>query len=137
MGHGGTARKLILKGLEFEVSGDNDPKFTIGGYYVAEKQDTNKTPFFLTDNVSGALTGVEIRVSHQDGSLSNLDGILQECAEPDTSVSCMYITADGRKYTGAGGVKVIPDGAADGMLSMREGKLVVGIHPVGGKWLPA
>ena len=136
MGQGGAARKLIGDGIPFDLSSDNDPKFTAGGFYVSEKQDTTGNPYFLTDKASGALTGLEGRASHADGSFEAYDSIFKKCAESGP-VSTLYQTADGTKYTAAGGAMWIPEGAADGMISMREGKIAFGIHPVDGKWIKA
>jgi len=136
MGSGGSARKLIGDGLTIELSSDNDPKFTIGGRYVSEKQDTTGKPFFLTDSVNGALTGLEARLSHADGSLDSFDAILKKCAETGP-VSALYQTADGTKYTASGGAIFMTDKASDGMVSMREGKCEFSVFPVDGKWIKA
>lgn len=134
MGKGGSIKKLILGGLERELSSDNDPSFTLGGRYPTEKQETTGKPFFLIDGISGALTGLEERVSHADGTLSTLDAAIQDSA--DAPISCLVEMADGAKYTAAGGVVVIPENP-DGMMTIREGKFVYGVHPDKGKWTQA
>lgn len=135
MAKGGSIQSFKLNGLPRNLSSDNDPSFTIGGRYVTEKQETTEAPFFLVDGVSGALTGLEERVGHADGSLQSLNEAMQTCADGDP-VSCLVTMADGQKYTAAGGVMIIPENP-DGMMTVREGKFAYGVHPAEGKWIPA
>jgi len=136
MGKGGATRKLILGGLEWELSSDNDKNFTIGGVYMTEYQETTGKPFFLIDKISGNLKGVEGRLSHQDGTLQNFNDLLEQCANGEP-VSAMWIPADNAKYTAAGGANLIVSGAGDGMLTTREGKVTFDVIPVDGKWIKA
>jgi len=136
MAAGGSIQKLVLNGLNRTLSSDNDPKITLGGRYATEKQETNNEPFFLFDNVSGGITGFEERVSHADGSLDTLEAACAACVT-NGSVSALVVMPDGTKYTGAGGVVIVIDGAADGMASIREGKVTYGLHPRKGKWVKA
>ena len=136
MGKGGATRKLVLDGLEFELSSDNDKNFTIGGFTITEYQQTTGKPFFLTDKIAGALKGVEARLSHADGTLDNFNAIIKKCAE-GTAVSALWEPADKAKYTAAGGAMVVVPGAADGMLTTREGKLSFDIVPIDGRWIRA
>lgn len=134
MGKGGSIRKLLLNGLERSLSGDNDPTFTKGGRYATEKQDTNNNiPFFLVDSVTGVLSGLEERVSHADGTLDTLDLAVQ--ASADAPVSCSVTMPDGKTYQAKGGVVIILDDAAGGMMTIREGKVAYAVHPAEGKWI--
>lgn len=133
MGKGGATRKLILDGLDFELSSDNDMNFTIGGFTVTEYQETTGKPFFLSDKISGALKGAEGRMSHVDGTLDNFNAILKKCAEVGP-VSALWIPADGAKYTASGGAMIVVTGAADGMMTTREGKLSFDVIPANGYW---
>lgn len=132
---GGASRGLKLNGLPRSLSSDNDPNFTLGGTYVSEKQETTEEPFFLVDGISGALTGLEERVGHADGSLKTLNDAMEKCAL-EGPVSCLYTVADGTKYTAAGGVMIIPDNP-DGMMTIREGKFAYSLHPEQGRWIQA
>lgn len=136
MGKGGSIRKLVLDGLTRTLSADNDPTFTLGGTYITEKQDTNnpEKPFFIIDSTSGALTGLEERVSHSDGTLASLDTAMQKCAL-EGPVSCSVTMPDGRTYKAKGGVNIVPDDAPGGMTTIREGKLTYSLHPAEGKWI--
>jgi hypothetical protein len=134
MGKGGAIRKLILGGVPIELSSDNDPNMTKGGVYVTEKQDTTGKPFFLLDKINAVLAGAEARVSHQDGTFTVLDDLMQDSAL--SPISALIEMADGAKYTASDGVVLIPDNL-DGMLSIREGKLPFSVHPASDKWLPA
>jgi|WetSurMetagenome_2_1015567.scaffolds.fasta_scaffold14695_4 hypothetical protein len=138
MASGGTIRKLVVNGITRTLSQDNDPKFTIGGIYATEKQNTNNDPFFLYDTISGALTGIEERVGHSDGSLDSLETAIAACLpENNGYVSALITVADGTKYTASGGAVIVIDGAADGMTSLREGKVTYALHPKKGKWIKA
>lgn len=136
MGKGGSIRKLVLDGLIRTLSGDNDPSFTLGGTYISEKQDTNdpEKPFFIIDSASGVLSGLEERVSHNDGTLATLDASMQKCAL-DGPVPCSVTMPDGKIYQAKGGVNIIPDNAADGNMTIREGKVTYSLHPAEGKWI--
>ena len=136
MGKGGSIQKLVLDGLIRTLSADNDPTFTKGGVYVSEKQDKNDPgkPFFIIDSASGSLTGLEERVSHSDGTLDTLDASMQKCAL-DGPVSCSVTMPDGKTYSAKGGVMIVPDDAAGGMATIREGKLTYSLHPAEGKWI--
>ena len=134
MGKGGSIKKLTLGGFEIELSSDNDPNMTLGGIYITEKQETTGRPFFLLDNLSAVLAGCEARVSHADGTLDTLDGLMQDSAVDP--VSCLVEMADSAKYTASEGVRLIPDNQ-DGLMSIREGKLPFSIHPESKKWTRA
>jgi len=136
MGSGGSIRKLILDGKTFQVSADNDSKFTPGGRYATEKQETNGEPFFLFDFISACQTGLEIRLSHADGTLSTFKSVVDKCAK-NGAVSAMVIQPDGTKYSAKGGAVVIVDGAAEGAMSIREGKVTFALHPKSGEWVAA
>ncbi|GAH17560.1 unnamed protein product, partial [marine sediment metagenome] len=126
---------FILDGQERSLSSDNDPTFTLGGKYIGEKQDTNNgVPFFLIDSTTGVMSGIEERVSHADGTLGTLDAAAQKCAT-DGPVSCSVTMADGKTYQAKGGVMIIFDNTADGMMTVREGKAAYSVHPAEGKWI--
>lgn len=130
---GGALRKLVLGGLEWPLSSDNDPNFTIGGRVITEKQDTTGDPYFLTDKITGTLSGLEARVAHADGSLDNFNELLEKCARNEP-VSALVELADGAKYTAKGGAMIVVSGAADGMITIREGKLSFDAVPSKGVW---
>lgn len=134
MASGGSIQKLVVNGLQRTLSSDNDPKFTLGGRYPTEKQETTGEPYFLFDNASGCLTGLEERVSHLDGSLQTLQDAVDKCGT-DGNVSALVVMPDGSKYSASGGAVIVIDGATDGMMSVREGKVTYGLHPVKGKWI--
>jgi hypothetical protein len=130
----GAVRKFVLNGLERSLSGDNDPAVTEGGRYVSEKQETNNgKPVFIIDIATGVVSGLEERVSHQAGTFKTLNDAMKICGE-GTGVSCEITYADGYTSVGAGGVMIIPDNAADGMVTVREGKAAYSVHPLDGYW---
>ena len=55
MSVGGAIKKLIIGGLNYPLSSDNDANFTKGGTYLTEAQETTGGPFFLSDKISGSL----------------------------------------------------------------------------------
>lgn len=136
MGKGGALQKVILDGLEWEHSSDNDANVTIGGRYITEMQETTGKPFALVDKISGSAKGLEARVAIKDGTLINFDTMLKKSAEGE-GVSAKIIFADGGSFTASGGAHVVVSGAADGMATTREGKLEYDIHPVNGEWIPS
>jgi hypothetical protein len=130
----GAIRKFIVNGLERTLSGDNDPAYTKGGRYISEKQETNNgKPVFIVDVATGVMSGLEERVSHVEGTLKSLDDAMKLCGE-GTPVSCSVIFADGYESVAAGGAMVLPDNAADGMSTIREGKVAYSVHPNDGYW---
>lgn len=133
---GGAIRKLTIGGLEYPLSSDNDPNFTIGGRVITERQETTSKPYFLTDKISGVLSGLEARLGHDDGSLDNFKTAAEQCAENNPQ-SALVEFADGAKYTASGGAMIVISGAADGMQTIREGKLQFDLVPVNGKWIKA
>lgn len=137
MGKGGAIKKLVLDGLERELSSDNDANMTIGGVVITEYQETTGKPFFLVDKISGNLKGLEARVSHTDGTFTNFNTAVKKCAEGNSGVSALVTMADGAKYTAAGGANIIVSGAGDGMATTREGKLSFDLIPIAGEWLRA
>ena len=134
MAKGGSIQKFILNGLERSLSSDNDPTYTKGGRRVTEKQDTNNgVPFFLIDNVTGIMSGIEERVSVLDGTYDTLVEAME--LSIDSGVSCSVTFADGSTVTAKGGVVIIPDDAAGGEMTVKEGKATYSVHPVEGKWV--
>lgn len=133
---GGSIKKFVLNGFTWPLSSDNDPNFTPGGRMVTEKQETTEKPYFLVDSVSGVMSGLEARLSHSDGTVATMNSTLATCAD-DGPVSCSVEMADGAKYTASGGVMVIADNAADGMMTLREGKFSFSVHPEDGVWVLA
>lgn len=130
----GAMRKFILNGLERSLSGDNDPAVTPGGRYLSEKQETNNgKPVFIVDVSTGVASGLEERVSHAEGTLKTLDDAFKLCGQ-GTPVSCSIIYADGYESVAAGGAMAIPDNAADGLMTVREGKVAYSVHPNDGYW---
>lgn len=135
MGKGGSIQKFILDGLERSLSSDNDPTYSKGGRRVTEKQDTNNgVPFFLIDNVTGVMSGIEERVSHTDGTYATLAASMEKCAE-DGPVSCSVTFADGTTVTAKGGVMILPDDSPGGEITVREGKATYSCHPAEGVWI--
>ena len=136
MGQGGATRKMIIDGLSYELSSDNDMNFTIGGRTITEIQDTTGKPYYLTDKITGILAGCEARLGAADGTLINFDNVVKKCAD-GTPVSFLWEAADKSKWTSADGVMIKPADAAGGMISTREGKLPFDISPVSGEFTPA
>ena len=134
MGKGGSIQKCIIDGLPWELSGDNDANVTIGGRYITEIQETTGKPYAVVDQISGSTKGLETRVGAKDGTFTNFDNTLKKCAKED-GVSAKLILADGASLTASGGAHIIATGAADGMMTTREGKLPFDIVPVKGKWI--
>jgi len=135
MGKGGSIQKIMANGLDWPLSGDNDPTFTIGGRYITEYQETTSDPFFLADSIAGNLKGLEARLAHLDGTLANFDTMLQKCANESNGVSFVITMPDGAKYTASGGANIVSSGAADGMMTIREGKNTFDVIPLKGKWI--
>ena len=135
MGVGGAIKKLIIAGLAYELSSDNDINFTVGGTYITESQLTTKGPFFLADKVAGAAKGLELRAAIGDTDLDNFDKASQQSVV--APVSALIVFANGSKYTAAGGARIIISGAADGMVTSREGKLSFDLIPEKGEWTKA
>ena len=134
MGKGGSIQKFILDGLERSLSSDNDPTYSKGGRRVTEKQDTNNgVPFFLIDNITGVMSGIEERVSHADGTYGTLAASMEKSV--DTPVSCSVTFADGTTVTAKGGVVIIPDDSPGGEITIREGKAAYSVHPAQGLWI--
>ena len=135
MAKGGAIKKLILDGLEWELSSDNDANVTIGGEYVTEIQETTGKPFALIDKISGNAKGLELRTGLADGSMQNFNNMAEKSAQ--SGVSAKIIFADGGSFTASGGAYVVVSGAGDGMTTTRENKTTIDIHPLNGKWIPA
>ena len=134
MAKGGSIQKFILNGLERSLSSDNDPTYSKGGRRVTEKQDTNNgVPFFLIDNISGVMSGIEERVSVADGTYDTLVEAMETSI--DGGVSCSVTFADGSTVTAKGGVVIVPDDSATGEMTVREGKAAYSVHPVDGRWV--
>lgn len=135
MSTGGAIKKLIIDGLNFPLSSDNDANFTKGGTYLTEGQETTSGPFFLADTISGSLKGAELRAVPGSVEFDNLDRIAQKSVE--NPVSCLVTMANGVSYSAKGGARIVISGAADGMATTREGKLPIDIHPDKGEWAKA
>ncbi|MHA1379311.1 MAG: hypothetical protein ACTSRG_13085 [Candidatus Helarchaeota archaeon] len=117
------------------MSSDNDANFTKGGDYVTEAQETTSDPFFLVDKISGSLKGAELRAVPGSVEFDNIDRILQKSTE--RPVSCLVKMANGVSFSAKGGARIVVSGAGDGMVTTREGKLSVDIHPTKGEWAKA
>lgn len=134
---GGRVKKLVVDGTNITVSGDNAPKFTKGGTFATEVQQTNTgKPFAIYDEIAGALTGIEARLGHADGTLEALETAVQDDYD-NGYVSALVTVADGTKYSASGGAHIVIDGAADGMVDLREGKCTFSLYPINGKWVTA
>ena len=136
MGQGGATRKMIIDGLNFELSSDNDMNLTMGGRTITEIQDTTGKPFYLSDKITGIIAGAEARLGLADGTLINFNNIIQKCADGE-AVSFLWEAADKGKLTSAEGVMIKPTDAAGGSLSTREGKFSFDVSPVSGEFTPA
>lgn len=132
MATGGAIKKCVIDGLNFPVSSDNDANFTEGGEYVTESQDTTGGPMFLVDKISGALKGLELRAVPGSTEFDNANAVAKKSV--NQAVTCLITFASGQTYTAKGGARVVVSGAADGMATTREGKLVVDLHPEKGEW---
>lgn len=131
---GGTTRKLVVNGVTRRLSNDSDPKFTVGGTYISEIQQTNTgEPVALFDKIAGALTGIEDRISSADGTLGTLEDAVAACVD-DGYVSASITMPDGNTWSASGGALLVIDGPEDGYLSLREGKVTYALYPVGGVW---
>lgn len=135
MSIGGAIKKCVIDGLNFALSSDNDAKFTVGGTYLTEAQDTTGGPFFLADKISGSLKGLELRAVPGSTEFSNINDSAEKSVT--SPVTCLVTFANGAKYSAKGGARIIITGAADGMASTREGKLSIDIHPEKGEWAKA
>ena len=132
MAKGGSIKKLVLNGLPRTLSSDNDPTFTEGGSLITEKQDTTGKPFFLVDNISGILSGLEERAGHAE--MKTLTAAAKKCAD-EGPVSCNVTMPDGTVYSAMGGAMIIFDDAPGGIMTIREGKIAYSVHPAKGKWI--
>lgn len=135
MSIGGAIKKLVIDGLNYPLSSDNDANFTKGGAYISEVQDTTGGPFFLVDNVSGSMKGLELRAAPGSTEFDNANDMLIKCTTQ--AVTCLVVLANNKSYSAKGGARVVVSGAADGMTTTREGKLTIDIHPEKGEWADA
>lgn len=135
MSIGGAIKKLVIDGLNYPLSSDNDANFTKGGTYLTEAQETTGDPFFLADKISGSLKGLELRAAPGSVEFDNIDSASQKSVS--NPVSCFVTMANGKSYSAKGGARVVISGAADGMTTTREGKLSLDIHPEKGEWANA
>ena len=135
MSVGGAIKKLIIGGLNYPLSSDNDANFTKGGTYLTEAQETTGGPFFLADKVSGSLKGAELRAVPGSLEFDNINEAAQKSVE--NPVSCLVTMANGVSYSAKGGARIVISGAGDGMATTREGKLSIDLHPEKGEWAKA
>ncbi len=129
----GQIKKLILDGVPFEMSGDAEGSFTLGGVYISETEMTNTGQVYMTANSTGKITGLPIKVFSKNGSLEALQSVGEQCAR-GTSVSCLVQIADGSTYSALGGAMVVIDGNADGFYNLKTAEATIGIHAVNGKF---
>lgn len=132
MATGGAIKSLILDGLNFPLSSDNDANFSKGGEYITEVQNTTGGPFFLVDNINGALKGIELRAVPGSSEYDTAESAMKKSVSNPITAKAVF--ANGGSFTAKGGARIVVSGAEDGMATTREGKLVIDIIPESGEW---